>query len=51
MSGTETTGQSADKQNRAVADEYFAAINDRDIDRAVACWTARGSPRYPKHAT
>ena len=29
-------------QNTAIVREYFAALNDRDLDRAVKCWVPTG---------
>lgn len=30
------------EQNTAIVREYFAALNDRDLTRAVACWVPTG---------
>lgn len=42
MSATDDTTQSVLARNSATAREYFAAINDRDLDRAEVCWVKSG---------
>ena len=51
MSTTETTPTSALETNRAVAEEFFAAVHARDIDRMQAVWKPGGVDAFPGSRT